>query len=77
MIKQLFSILIVTCFILTACGSQRESNEPANPETQMNNQDQNIPNTGNEQVNEENDIGIPKMDDFNDPTFEKPAENND
>ncbi|MFJ7826446.1 hypothetical protein [Psychrobacillus sp. NPDC096623] len=72
MIKQLLSILIISCFILTACGSQRDSNEPANPETQIDNQDQKIPNTGNEQVNEENDVGIPKMDDFNDPTIEKP-----
>lgn len=77
MIKQLFSILIISCFILTACGSQRNSNEPANPETQIDNQDQDIPNTGNEEVNEENDVGIPKMGDFNDPTFEKPEVNDD
>lgn len=74
MIKQLFSILIISCFILTACGSQRESNEPANPETQLNGQDKDIPNTGNEEVNEENDVGIPKIEGFNDPTIEKPAE---
>ena len=77
MIKQLFSILIISCFILTACGDQRNSNEPANPETQIDNQDQDIPNTGNEEVNEENDVGIPKMDGFNDATIEKPKENND
>ena len=34
-----------------------------------------IPNTGNEEVNEENDLGIPDTgDDMNDPTFEKPSE---
>lgn len=77
MIKQLFSILIISCFILTACGSQRDSNEPAKPETQIDNQEKEIPNTGNEEVNEENDVGIPKIDGFNDPTIEKPAENND
>lgn len=74
MIKQLFSILIISCFILTACGSQRDSNEPANPETQLNGQDKEVPNTGNEEVNEENDVGIPKTDGFNDPTIQKPDE---
>lgn len=76
MTKRLYPLLIISCFILTACGSQRESNEPANPETQLNSQDQEVPNTGNEEVNVENDVGIPKMDDsINDPSFEKPSEN--
>lgn len=77
MIKQLFSILIISCFILTACGDQRDSNDHPKEETKVNNLEQDIPNTGNEEVNEENDVGIPKMDGFNDATIEKPKENND
>ena len=78
MTKRLFSILIISSIIMTACGFQRDSNQPANPETQLDNQDKEIPNTGNEEVNEENDVGIPKKNDFiNDPSFEKPNENND
>ncbi|WP_427138790.1 hypothetical protein [Psychrobacillus psychrodurans] len=78
MFKRLFSILIISSFVLSACGFQRDSNQPANPETQIDNQDQKIPNTGNEEVNEENDVGIPKVDDsINDPSFEKPNEKND
>lgn len=78
MTKRIFSILIISSLLLTACGFQRDSNQPAKPETQLNNQDKEVPNTGNEEVNEENDVGIPKVDEgLNDPSFEKPNENND
>lgn len=70
--KRLSILLLVSLLILSACGFQRNSNEPANPKTQLNGQDKNIPNTGNEEVNKENDVGIPKTDIINDPTFEKP-----
>ncbi|MET0959449.1 MAG: hypothetical protein ABWX58_03905 [Psychrobacillus psychrotolerans] len=78
MTKRIFSIFIISSFILTACGSQRDSNDHPKDETQVNNLDQEVPNTGNEEVNEENDVGIPKVDEgLNDPSFEKPNENND
>ncbi|SDN08765.1 hypothetical protein SAMN05518871_103252 [Psychrobacillus sp. OK028] len=78
MIKKLFTILILSCFILTACGDKRDSNKEPKEETKVNNLDQKVPNTGNERVNEENDVGIPKKDEsINDPTIQKPAENND
>ncbi|MFJ5769778.1 hypothetical protein [Psychrobacillus sp. NPDC093180] len=71
--KRISTVLLVSLIMLSACGSNRDSNEPANPETQMDSQEQNLPNTGNEEVNEENDLGIPDTgDDMNDPTFEKP-----
>lgn len=77
MTKRIFLIFIISSLLLTACGFPRDSNQPAKPETQLNNQDKEVPNTGNEEVNEENDVGIPKTDGFNDPTIEKPDENND
>ncbi|GGA27272.1 hypothetical protein [Psychrobacillus lasiicapitis] len=73
--KIISTVLLVSLIMLSACGSNRDSNDPANPETQMDSQGQNLPNTGNEEVNEENDLGIPDTgDDMNDPTFEKPKE---
>ena len=73
--KIISTVLLVSLIMLSACGSNRDSNDPANPETQMDSQEQNLPNTGNEEVNEENDLGIPDTgDDMNDPTFEKPKE---
>ncbi|MFJ8067001.1 hypothetical protein ACIQYS_20715 [Psychrobacillus sp. NPDC096426] len=73
--KRILFVLLVSLLMLSACGSNRDSNDPANPETQINSRDQNIPNTGNEEVNKENDLGIPKIgNDLNDPTFEKPSE---
>ncbi|MDI2588948.1 hypothetical protein OR571_18075 [Psychrobacillus sp. NEAU-3TGS] len=74
--KRISTVLLVSLIMLSACGSNRDSNDPANPETQMDSQEQNLPNTGNEEVNEENDLGIPDTgDDMNDPTFEKPKNN--
>lgn len=72
--KKIVVVLLVLSFlILSACGSLRNSNEPPSPETQINNQDKNLPNTGNEKVNKENDIGIPDTgDSINDPSIEKP-----
>lgn len=71
--KRISTVLLVSLIMLSACGANRDSNDPANPETQMDSQEQNLPNTGNEEVNEENDLGIPDTgDDMNDPTFEKP-----
>ena len=73
--KRISFALLVSLLMLSACGSNRDSNDPAKPETQMDSQEKNIPNTGNEEVNQENDIGIPDTgDDMNDPTFEKPTE---
>ncbi|MEK4485593.1 hypothetical protein MHH81_08300 [Psychrobacillus sp. FSL H8-0484] len=65
-------LLVLSLLILSACGSIRNSNEPPTPETQIDNQDKNLPNTGNEEVNKENDIGIPDTgNSINDPTLEK------
>lgn len=67
------SLIILVIFVLSACGFNRNSNDPANPETQINGQDQDLPNTGNEGVNEENDLGVPNTGGIlNDPSFEKP-----
>ncbi|TQR20655.1 hypothetical protein [Psychrobacillus vulpis] len=72
--RKIFVVMIVfTIFSLSACGSTRESNAPANPETQIDSQSDDIPNTGNEEVNEENDMGIPRTGGtIEDPTFQKP-----
>lgn len=71
--KFISTFFILMMFGLSACGSNSISNGPANPETQLNSKSKVVPNTGNEEVNKENDIGIPNTGGIiNDPSLEKP-----
>lgn len=68
--KIVLFLLFILILPLSACGSQRDSNEPPNPETQLNSKQKNT-DLGNEEVNKENDVGIPKEKETNnDQTFE-------
>lgn len=66
--KKLLMLLLIFSVLLTGCGINRTSNDPVNDEIQMNGKDaDNL--GGNEQVNEENDIGN-RDKHTNDPTFD-------
>ncbi|WP_313894620.1 hypothetical protein [Psychrobacillus sp.] len=68
--KTILFLLFILILPLSACGVQRESNEPPTPETQLDSQQKNK-DLGNEEVNKENDVGIPKEKETNnDQTFE-------
>lgn len=68
--KTILFLVLILLLPLSACGTQRESNEPPDSETLLNSQQKNK-DLGNEQVNKENDVGIPKEKETNnDQTFE-------
>jgi len=72
--KILSILMLITVLILSACGSERNSNQEPKVETQLDSQPENVPNTGNGEPEEENDVGIPENDEnkYNDELFEGP-----
>lgn len=67
-------ILVLLVFVLlglSACGFNRDSNGPPTPETQLDSKSKNVPNTGNEEVDLENDVGTPDKNEDNDHIFDK------
>ena len=70
--KQLaMALLVVLIMGLSACGDDRNTNQPAKPETQEDSKASKVPNTGNDEVNLENDDGLHDEDDNNDHLFDK------
>lgn len=72
--KKLFMVLLVFILLsLSACGFNRNSNGPPNPQTQINSDASPnvVPNTGNKQVDMKNDVGVPDKDENNDHLLDK------
>ncbi|MBD7944376.1 MULTISPECIES: hypothetical protein [Psychrobacillus] len=68
--KKLIVLLILVLLPLTACGEDRTSNDVPPPETIDNTRDSITPESGNEEVNKENDEGMPNTNELNDPGLE-------
>ncbi|WP_342560722.1 hypothetical protein NSQ95_08985 [Psychrobacillus sp. FSL W7-1457] len=68
--KKIIVIFILTVLTLTACGENRTSNEVPPPEIIENNRQSIGPESGNAEVNKENDEGMPNTNELNDPGLE-------
>ena len=69
--KFAMAFLVVLLLGLSACGDDRETNQPLRPETQQDSKSSKVPNTGNDEVNLQNDDGVHDEDDNNDHLFDK------
>lgn len=68
--KKIIAILTFVLLPLTACGEDRTSNEVPPPEIIDNSRQTIGPESGNAEVNEENDEGMPDTNELNDPSLE-------
>lgn len=70
--RKLISVTLVFLLLsLSACGSNRDTNGPPKPETQLDSKTGNSPVTGNEDVNVENEEGMIDKNNDNDHLIDK------